>query len=133
LGTFDDAELEVLMYEFKSDLNKYLASLGAASPVHSLTDVIAFNNAHRDEELASFGQELFLLADAAGPLTSPTYVRARVDAWGYAGTYGIDGVMAKYQLDALVAPTGGPAGLIDLAKGDDRTALLPGLAGIAAV
>ena len=133
LGTFDDAELDVLLYEFKSDLNKYLAWLGPASPVHSLGDIIAFNNAHRDEELAYFGQELFMMAEAKGPLTSAAYTRARVDAWGYAGTYGIDGVMAKYRLDALVALTGGPAGLIDLQKGDDRSALLPGLSGIAAV
>ena len=133
LGTFDDAELDVLLYEFKSDLNKYLAWLGPASPVHSLTDVIAFNNAHRDEELPYFGQELFLMADAKGPLTSPAYTRARVDAWGYAGTYGIDGVMAKYRLDALVALTGGPAGADRSQKGDDRSAFMPGLSGIAAV
>ena len=133
LGTFDDAELDVLLYEFKSDLNKYLAGLGPASPVHSLKDVIAFNNEHPNEELPYFGQERFLLAEAKGPLTSPTYTRARVDAWGYAGTYGIDGVMAKYGLDALVALTGGPAGPIDLDKGDDRSALMPGLSGIAAV
>jgi len=133
LGTFDDAELDVLLYEFKSDLNKYLAWLGPASPMHSLGDVIAFNNAHRDEELAYFGQELFVMAEAKGPLTSAAYTRARVDAWGYAGTYGIDGIMAKYRLDALVALTGGPAGLIDLRKGDDRSAFLPGLSGIAAV
>jgi amidase len=133
LGTFDDAEFDVLLYEFKSDLNKFLGSLGPASPVHSLTDLIAFNTAHRDEELAYFGQELFLLADEKGPLTSTAYTRARVDAWGYAGTYGIDGVMAKYKLDALVALTGGPAGLIDLRSGDDRKAMLPGLSGIAAV
>jgi amidase len=133
LGTFDDAALDVLLYEFKSDLNTYLASLGPASPVHSLQDVIAFNNAHRDEELAYFGQELFIMAEAKGPLTSEAYTRARVDAWGYAGTYGIDGVMAKYRLDALVALTGGPAGLIDLTKGDDRKAFIPGLSGIAAV
>jgi amidase len=133
LGTFDDAALDVLLYEFKTDLNKYLARLGPASPVHSLKDVITFNEAHRDEELQYFGQELLLMAEAKGPLTDATYTRARVDAWGYAGTYGIDGVMAKYQLDALVALTGGPAGLIDLQQGDDRSAFLPGLSGIAAV
>jgi amidase len=133
LGTFDDAELDVLLYEFKADVNKYLASIGPASPVHSLEDLIAFNIAHRDEELRYFDQELFVRAEAKGPLTSEQYTRARVDAWGYAGTYGIDGVMAKYRLDALVALTGGPAGPIDLTKGDDRSTLLPGLSGIAAV
>jgi amidase len=133
LGTFDDAELDVLLFEFKANVNKYLAALGPASPVHSLKDVIDFNNAHRDEELRYFGQELFELAEAKGPLTAEVYRRARVDAWGYAGTYGIDGVMAKYRLDALVAPTGGPAGLINLERGDNRNAMIPGLAGIAAV
>src|SRR5205823_13184071 len=96
-------------------------------------DVIAFNDGHQDGEVAYFGQELFLLAEAKGRLTSQAYTRARVDAWGYAGTYGIDGVMAKHRLDALVALTGGPAGPIDLQKGDDRSAFLPGLSGIAAV
>jgi amidase len=133
LGTFDDAELDVLLYEFKTDINKYLAWLGPASPVHSLAEIIAFDDGHPAEQVATFGQDLFLLADKKGPLTTPEYRRARVDAWGYAGTYGIDGVMAKYELDALVAPTGGPAGLINLEKGDNRSALLPGLSGIAAV
>jgi amidase len=133
LGTFDDAELDVLLYEFKADINKYLAWLGPASPMHSLTEIIAFDDTHPAEQVATFGQDLFLLSDTKGPLTTPEYRRARVDAWGYAGTYGIDGVMAKYELDALVAPTGGPSGLINLAKGDNRSALLPGLSGIAAV
>ena len=133
LGTFDDAELDVLLFEFKADLNKYLRRLGRASPVHSLQDVIAFNNAHRDQELEYFGQELFVLADAKGPLTSPAYIHAREEASRSAGTYGIDAVVAKYHLDALVALTGAPAGLIDLAKGDDRSAMIPGLTGIAAV
>jgi amidase len=133
LGTFDDAELDVLLYEFKADLNRYLSGVGPGSPVRSLKELIAFNDAHRDEELQYFGQELFLRAEAKGPLTDSTYTRARTDAWGYAGTYGIDGVMAKYRLDALVAPTGGPAGIVNLGKGDDRSTTMPGLAGIAAV
>ena len=133
LETFGDAELDVLLYEFKSGLNKYLAWLGPASPVHALKDVIAFNIAHRDDELAYFGQELFVLAEDKGPLTSPAYTRARADARSDAGANGIDSVIATYQLDALVALTGGPAGRIDLQKGDDRSAFLPGLAGIAAV
>jgi amidase len=133
LGTFDDAALDVLLYEFKANVDKYLASLGPGSPVHSLKDLIDFNDAHREEEMRYFGQELFVMAEATGPLTTTAYTRARVDAWGYAGTYGIDGVMAKYQLDALFAPTGGPAGVVDLTKGDDRSRIIPGLAGIAAV
>ena len=132
LGTFDDAVLDVLLYEFKFNVEKYLAWLGPASPVHSLKDIIEFNNTHRAEELAYFGQDLFVLADAKGPLTAPEYQRARVDSWGYAGKFGIDGIMAKYQVDALVAATGGPAGPIDLTNGDDRRSMIPGLAGIAA-
>lgn len=133
VDSFDDSELDVLLYEFKADLNKYLAWLGPASPVHSLKDVIDFNDEHRDEELQYFGQELFLFAEARGPLTTPTYVRARADTRASARTNGIDGVIGKYDLDALFALAGGPAGLIDLQKGDDRSAFLPGLSGIAAV
>ncbi len=68
LGKFDDSEFDVLVYEFKADLNKYLAALGAAAPVHSLKDVIAFNTAHRDQELPYFGQEIMLMAEKKGPL-----------------------------------------------------------------
>ena len=68
-GKFDDSELEVLLYEFKADLNTYLARLGPSSQVHSLKDVIDFNEQYRDREMPYFGQDLFIKAQAKGPLT----------------------------------------------------------------
>jgi amidase len=131
LGSFDETELQVLLYEFKAGLNKYLASLGPASPVKSLQDVIAFNEAHGAEELPYFGQEIFLMADEKGPLTRAEYTASLEWSRRQAQELGIDAVMAKYQLDALVAPTGGPAWLIDLVNGDSTSA--PGPSSIAAV
>jgi len=118
LGKFGDSEFDVLLFEFKADLNKYLTWLGAASPVHSLKDVIAFNAAHADRELPYFGQEIMEMAEKKGPLTTPAYKAALAKNHQLARTLGIDAVMTKYKLDALVAPTGGPAWLIDLVNGD---------------
>jgi amidase len=118
LGTLDAGELEVMLYEFKADLNKYLSWLGPGSPVRSLTDIIAFNNAHREQELKYFGQELLEMADAKGPLTSEAYVKALAANRRQAGALGIDMVMTKNQLDALVAPTFGVPWLTDLVAGD---------------
>jgi amidase len=118
LGKFDDGEFEVLLYEFKADLNKYLTWLGAASPVHSLKEVMAFNDAHKDQEMPYFGQEIMAMAEQKGPLTSAKYLAALARNRSLAGPLGIDAVMTKFKLDALVAPTGGPAGLTDLVNGD---------------
>ena len=122
LGKFDDSEFEVLLYEFKADLNKYLTWLGAASPVHSLKDVIAFNDAHKDQEMPYFGQEIMAMAEKKGPLTSAKYTAALARNHQMARTLGIDAVMTKFKLDALVAPTGGPAWLTDLVNGDSSFA-----------
>jgi amidase len=126
LGKFDETEFEVLLFEFKADLNKYLAWLGPASPVHSLKDVIAFNNAHKDQEMPYFGQEIMAMAEKKGPLTSVAYRTALAKNHQLSRTLGIDAVMTKYRLDALVAPTGGPTWLIDLVNGDGGTASAPG-------
>jgi amidase len=122
LGTFDDGEFEVLLFEFKADLNKYLTWLGAASPVHSLKDVIAFNDAHKDQEMPYFGQEIMAMAEKKGPLTSAKYTAALARNHQMARTLGIDAVMAKFKLDALVAPTGAPAWLTDVVNGDSSAA-----------
>ena len=122
LGKFDDGEFEVLLYEFKADLNKYLTWLGAASPVHSLKDVIAFNEAHQDQEMRHFGQEIMAMAEKKGPLTSVKYKTALARNRQMAGALGIDATMTKFKLDALVAPTGGPAWLTDLVNGDSSFA-----------
>jgi amidase len=131
LQSFKDAEMEVLLYEFKAGLNKYLTWLGPASPVRSLTDVIAFNEARRNEELLYFGQEILTMAEGKGPLTSAAYTAALAASRRFARELGIDAVMAANRLDALVAPTGGPAWLIDLVNGD--SGYVPGPSGIAAV
>src|SRR5215467_7748762 len=126
LGKFDDSEFDVLQYEFKADLDKYLASLGPTARVRSLMDVIAFNDAHRNEELPHFGQEIMLMAQKKAPLTDPKYRSELASNRRLAGAQGIDATMKAYRLDALIAPTGGPAWLIDLVNGDGGTASTPG-------
>jgi amidase len=117
-GKFDDSESVVLSYEFKNDLNLYLGALGPQSPVHSLADIIAFNDSHLEREMPYFGQDLMIKAQARGPLSSQEYLDALEKDHRMARTEGIDAVMAKYRLDALVAPTGGPAWCTDLINGD---------------
>ena len=118
LGKFDESELLVFMYELKADLNAYLARLGPAAPVRTLQDIIAFNEHNRQKEMPYFGQDLFLKAQAKGPLTEKEYVDALAKNHQLARTEGIDALMDKYHLDAIVAPTGGPAWLTDLINGD---------------
>ncbi|MFZ0808913.1 MAG: amidase [Candidatus Sulfotelmatobacter sp.] len=117
-GKFDETELVVFMYELKADLNAYLARLGPGAPVHTLKDIIDFNERNRDKEMPYFGQDLFLKAEAKGPLTEKEYVDALAKNHQLARTEGIDALMDKHQLDAIVAPTGGPAWLTDLVNGD---------------
>ncbi len=117
-GKFDDSESIVLSYEFKNDLNLYLGALGPKAPVHSLADVIAFNDSHRDQEMLYFGQDIMIKAQSRGPLSSQEYLDALEKDHQLARTEGIDAVMAKYRLDALVAPTAGPAWCTDLINGD---------------
>ena len=116
-GKFDDTELTVLMYELKNDLNAYLAARPDAQ-VKTLADVIAFNEKNSAKELPYFGQDLFLKAQDKGPLTSKEYVDALANNHTMAREKGIDAVMDKFHLDALVAPTGGPAWITDLVNGD---------------
>ena len=121
VGEYDDAELEVLLYELKADLNSHLAGTGAESGVKTLEDVIQFNQRHREREMPYFGQELFLQAQAKGPLTSPAYIKALNRCRVLSRVRGIDAVMAKHRLDVLVAPTGSPAWPTDLVNGDHFT------------
>ena len=114
----DEPEYEVLLYEFKADLNAYLAGLGPEAPVHSLADVIAYNEANRERVMPYFGQEHMLMAQACGPLTEEKYLRALANCRRLARDEGIDAVLAKHQLDAIVAPSGGPAWLTDYVNGD---------------
>ncbi len=110
-------ELTVLLSEFKADLNAYLAQL-ASSPVRTLADIIAFNDAHADEELRYFGQELLLQAQEAPALDDERYLNALANNRRRAREEGIDAIMQEQRLDALVAPTTGPAWSIDLVNGD---------------
>ncbi|HWF89955.1 MAG TPA: amidase [Pyrinomonadaceae bacterium] len=120
-GKFDDSEFEVLLYEFKADLNTYLAGLGPQAPVRSLKDVIAFNEKNRDREMPYFGQDIMIKAEAKGPLTSKPYLAALRKNHLLTRTQGIDAVMKQHQLDALVAPTGGPPWPTDWINGDHFT------------
>jgi amidase len=115
---YGDSETEVLLYEFKADLEAYLKEYAPHAPVSNMADVIAFNRAHAKEELPYFGQEYLERAQAKGDLDTPAYRAALANNGRYARAEGIDQVMEQHQLDALVAPTGGPAWLTDFINGD---------------
>jgi amidase len=115
---FGNAEYEVMLYEFKHGLNAYLEGLGPKAPVHTLQEAIEFNEAHRDREMPYFGQEILLQAQAKGPLTDQAYLGALERCRRCSRAEGIDAAMERHQLDALVAPSGGPAGKTDLLYGD---------------
>lgn len=115
---YGDQEFTVLLYEFKADLNTYLAGLGSATKMQTLADLIAFNDAHKDTEMPYFGQEIFTQAQEKGPLTDDAYVEALAHCRRLSRAEGVDVAFAKDKLDAIVAPTGGPAWLIDLVNGD---------------
>ena len=117
-GKYDDSEFEVLLYEFKADLNAYLADLGPSSPIRTLADIIAFNEKNSDRELKYFGQEIMLRAQKKGPLTTPAYRKALAANHRLAGTLGIDAVVKQHRLDAIVAPSNAPPWPIDLVTGD---------------
>lgn len=114
-------ESEVLSYEFKDGLNRYLTRLPSNTPARTLADLIAFNEANRDREMPYFGQELFIQAQAKGPLTDPAYIQARADCVRLSRQQGIDALLAQYKLDAIVSLTSGPACFIDHVNGDQDT------------
>jgi amidase len=113
----EEPELEVMLYEFKTDLEAYLASLGGEAP-RTLAELIAFNEAHRDEEMPFFGQELFEKAQERGPDTEPAYREALATCGRLAREEGLDAVLNEHRLDAIVAPTNAPAWLTDHVNGD---------------
>ncbi|QRK04926.1 amidase [Archangium violaceum] len=114
----DEPEMEVLLFEFKADIEAYLAGLGTRTHLKTLADLIRFNEENRDTELPWFGQELFHQSVEKGPLTDKKYLKALAACRKLSRAQGIDAVMAKHKLDALVAPTQAPPGLIDLVNGD---------------
>jgi len=118
-GKYDDAELTVLQYEFKHDLNAYLGGLPAsANAPKSLKDLIAFNELERAREMPWFDQDLFEKSDVRGALSDKAYRDALAKSKLLAGRNGIDAALKKFHLDALIAPTGGPAWTTDLVNGD---------------
>jgi amidase len=118
IGRGNAGEWEVLQYEFKDGINAYLAGLGPKSPMRNLEDLIRFNEENKDSEMPFFGQETFLKAQAKGPLTDQAYLDAVARCRRLSRDEGIDAVMDKYQLDAIVGPSGGPAGPTDHIYGD---------------
>src|SRR5262245_22071340 len=118
IGKIDESELEVLLTELKADLNAYLAQLGPRAAVKTLKDVVEFNERNKQKEMPYFGQDLFIKAEAKGPLTEKAYQEALSKNRRLTREEGIDAVMDKFQLDALIAPTAGPAWPSDYVNGD---------------
>jgi amidase len=115
------SEFEVLSYEFKAGLNAYLADLGPDAPVHTLREVIEFNDRHAQQEMPWFKQETLIKAEAKGPLTEEAYLNALAKCRKATREDGIDALMDKQQLDVIFASGGGPAPVIDYAYGDGNT------------
>lgn len=128
---YGDSELTVLLYELKADLAAYLAEYAPDAQVKNLADIIAFNEKHRDREMPFFGQEHFVNAQAKGGLESREYLDALANNHQYSRAEGIDQVLAEHRLDALVAPTGGPAWLTDFIKGDAESGSFTSAAAVA--
>ncbi len=118
---YGQSELDVLLFEFKADLNDYLANAPASVKTRTLADLIKFNEDNRDRELQYFGQELFLQAQEKGPLTTPAYKKALAKNLRLSRELGIDATLRKHKVDAIVAPTGGPVWTTDLVNGDHYT------------
>lgn len=128
-GQWQQAEFEVLLYEFKNGLEHYLRTRDA--PVKTLDALIAFNQAHAEAEMPYFGQELFEAANAKGPLNEEAYLEARREARRLAGEEGIDAALKAQELDALLAPAVAPAWLTDPVLGDHFTGAGYGAAAVA--
>ncbi|MEP7326968.1 MAG: amidase [Gemmatimonadota bacterium] len=117
-GQFDDSEFEVLLYEFKDGINAYLAGLGPSASMRTLADLIAFNEKEKAREMPFFDQEIFLMAQEKGPLTTRAYRQALAKDDRLSRRQGIDALVTRHKLDAILAPTGGPAWTTDHVNGD---------------
>ena len=120
-GKFDATENDVLQYEFKTDINKYLANAPASVKSRTLADLIKFNEDHRAEEMPFFGQEIFEQSEKRGPLSEKKYIAALAKNHRLARVEGIDATVTKHKVDAIIAPTGGPVWATDLVNGDHFT------------
>ena len=117
-GEYGSSSFDVLLYEFKADLNKYLASLDKNVAVHSLKELIEFNEANKDLEMPYFGQDILHLAQEKGDLSSREYIDALKKVKELSRDKGIDATLKKHNIDAIIAPTGGPAWFTDWVNGD---------------
>ncbi len=117
-GAVGNAEYQVLLYEFKEDLNRYLATRGGGDSLRTLRDLVAFNEAHAAEEMPYFRQEIMVQAEAKGGLDEPDYREALAKIRRLSRDEGINKVLRDQQIDAILAPTGGPAWPTDLVTGD---------------
>jgi len=115
---FDTTELEVMLYEFNTDLNKYLKSVSEGVRVHSMEDVIRFNEENEDRMMPYFGQEFMIAANEKGTLREKKYKDALAKNLRLTRKEGIDKAMKKHKLDAIIVPSGSPARVIDLVNGD---------------
>jgi amidase len=131
LKELSEHEIDVLLYEFKHDINTYLAGR-PGQPMKTLADLIAFNDREAAKEMPWFGQELFLQAQAKADLTDPNYIAIRDRNQRLAGPEGIDAALAKDHLDALLAPSWGPAFVNDLVLGDHVVSGDPTVGGVSA-
>jgi amidase len=116
-----ELEFEVLLYEFKADLNAYLATRGTGVAARTLKELIEFNERNHEKEMPYFGQDLFIKAEAKGPLTEQKYLDAVATNLRKTRAEGIDFIMDKHRLDAMVAPSGSPAWMTDVVNGDHFT------------
>ncbi|HYW96835.1 MAG TPA: amidase [Bacteroidales bacterium] len=115
------AEFQVLLYEFKAGVNDYLKTANPKVKVHTLEDVIEYNKKHKAESMPYFGQEILVMAEKKGPLTEKAYKDALAKSHRVSRDEGIDATMKKHNLDAIIAPTGGPAWTTDVLNGDHDT------------
>lgn len=129
-GKFSSHEIEVLLYDFKADINAWLTANVKDGPVRSLADLIEFNERNREKMMPIFGQNLLTRAQAKGPLTEPEYLKALATSRDLTRAQGIDAVVAKYGVDAIVAATTSPPWVRDAVTGDSGRG---GCAGMAAV
>ena len=120
-GKWSDPGFDLLLWEFKTDLNAYLAKLPGSWPVHTLADLIAFNDHHSDREMPFFDQEIFHMSQSKGALTEKKYREVRDECLRFTRKEGIDAVLQKHKLDAIVTLTSGPAWFIDTINGDTDT------------
>ena len=131
VNKYDSSETEVLLYEFKSDLAAYLKDYAPGAPVRNMAELVEFNRKHADKEMPYFGQEHLERAAAKGGLDEQAYLDALANNHRYSRAEGIDQVMREHRLDALVAPTDGPAWLTDFINGDHYNASFSSPAAVA--